>query len=79
LDEEVTVMVVQWFEHQLWEFFAEGIHLVMHHWNACLNTHWGHFQLFLILCLEQSPNGFHLKNPHMLCIMSLNVDIQEQF
>jgi hypothetical protein len=31
LDEEITVMVVQWFEHQLREFFADGIHQLMHH------------------------------------------------
>jgi hypothetical protein len=46
------------------EFFAEGIHQLAHQWDACLIALGNYFYRSLLLCPEQSPNGFHLNKPH---------------
>jgi hypothetical protein len=39
MDEDERAVVVQWFQQQPREFFVEGIHWLVHQWNACFNTH----------------------------------------
>jgi hypothetical protein len=41
------------------------IHQLVHHLDACLNTHGYLFQQFPSLYPEQSPNGFHLNKSHI--------------
>lgn len=38
-NEDIKVEVLQWFQQQLSMFFTEGIHWLVHQWNACLNAH----------------------------------------
>jgi hypothetical protein len=46
----------------------------------CLPQHpLGPFSTASAICPEQSPNGFHLNNPHILCIKRLNMDRQRNF
>jgi hypothetical protein len=37
-DEDMKTTLVQWFQQQPKELYVEGIHLLVHLWNACL-TH----------------------------------------
>jgi hypothetical protein len=38
-DEDVKTTVIQWFQQQPKEFFAEGIHQLVQKWDTCPNNH----------------------------------------
>jgi phage terminase large subunit-like protein len=42
-DKDVKTVVKQWFQQQPREFFVEGIHRLVHQWDACLITHGDYF------------------------------------
>lgn len=60
-DEDVKAIVVQWFQQQPREFFAEGINQQM---RQCLSGRGDCFEQLLVLCPEQSLNKFHLNFLH---------------
>jgi histone-lysine N-methyltransferase SETMAR len=39
LEEDIKAVVVQWFQQQPGEFFAEGFHQLVHQWDACIRNH----------------------------------------
>jgi hypothetical protein len=43
LDKDVKAAVVQCFQQELREFFAEGIYQLVHQWNACLSAYGDYF------------------------------------
>jgi hypothetical protein len=65
--EDIMALLVQWFQQHPQDFFLfiEGVHWLVHQWDACLNAHGMYIYWPLFLNLEQSLNRFHLNKPYV--------------